>query len=48
MKIKTLLLSTLGFTALHFSPMAQTVNLFDGKTTDGWHVYLGKGPGADQ
>jgi hypothetical protein len=46
MKIKTLLFSTLAFTALHYSVMAQTVTLFDGKTTDGWHVYLGKGPGA--
>jgi len=25
---------------------AQTVSLFDGKTTDGWHAYLQKGPGA--
>jgi hypothetical protein len=46
MKIKTLLLSTLAVTALHCSLIAQTVSLFDGKTTNGWHVYLGKGPGA--
>ena len=25
---------------------AQTVSLFDGKTTDGWHSYLKTGPGA--
>ncbi|HEY4327796.1 MAG TPA: DUF1080 domain-containing protein [Mucilaginibacter sp.] len=46
MKIKTFLLSTLAVTALHCSLMAQTVSLFDGKTTNGWHVYLGSGPGA--
>jgi hypothetical protein len=45
MKIKTLLLSMLALTGLHYSSTAQT-SLFDGKTTDGWHVYLGKGPGA--
>jgi len=46
MKIKTLLLSTVAFTALHFSTMAQTVSLFDGKSINQWHVYLGKGSGA--
>ncbi|WP_295671397.1 DUF1080 domain-containing protein [uncultured Mucilaginibacter sp.] len=28
------------------SMKAQTVNLFDGKTTTGWHSYLKTGPGA--
>jgi len=32
--------------AANFSIMAQKVSLFDGKTTNGWHAYLQKGPGA--
>ena len=44
--MKKLLLSILAFTALSYSAMAQTKSLFDGKTTNGWHSYLKKGPGA--
>ena len=32
--------------AANFAVKAQTTNLFDGKTTNGWHAYLKKGPGA--
>jgi hypothetical protein len=46
MMMKKILLSMLAFTAINFSLSAQTVSLFDGKTTDGWHSYLKKGPGA--
>jgi Domain of Unknown Function (DUF1080) len=44
--MKKLILSILAFTAVHFSLMAQTTTLFDGKTTNGWHSYLKSGPGA--
>lgn len=44
--MKKLLLSILAFTAAHYSLMAQTTTLFDGKTTTGWHAYLKTGPGA--
>jgi len=44
--MKKILLSILAFTAAHYSLKAQTVKLFDGKTTSGWHSYLKKGPGA--
>jgi len=44
--MKKILLSILAFTALHYSLSAQTVKLFDGKTTAGWHSYLKTGPGA--
>jgi hypothetical protein len=44
--MKKLLLSIVAFTAVHCSIMAQTTSLFDGKTTNGWHSYLKKGPGA--
>jgi len=44
--MKKILLSILAFTAVHYSLTAQTVKLFDGKTTGGWHSYLKKGPGA--
>jgi hypothetical protein len=43
--MKKLLLSTLAFTAISCSLMAQT-KLFDGTTTTGWHNYLKTGPGA--
>src|ERR1700742_2744732 len=32
--------------AVSYSVNAQTVKLFDGKTTNGWHSYLKSGPGA--
>lgn len=32
--------------AAGYSLQAQTVKLFDGKTTNGWHSYLKSGPGA--
>jgi hypothetical protein len=44
--MKKTLLIIMAFTAVNYSLMAQTVSLFDGKTTDGWHSYLKKGPGA--
>jgi hypothetical protein len=44
--MKKILLCILTITAVHFSLMAQTTNLFDGKTTNGWHSYLKTGPGA--
>ena len=36
----------MAFTALHFAASAQTKQLFDGKTTTGWHTYLKKGTTA--
>jgi hypothetical protein len=44
--MKKLLLITLAIMAVNYSLMAQTVSLFDGKTTNGWHAYLKTGPGA--
>lgn len=44
--MKKLLLFVLAIIAVNFSLKAQAVKLFDGKTTDGWHAYLQKGPGA--
>jgi hypothetical protein len=32
--------------AVSYAARAQTVSLFDGKTTNGWHSYLQSGPGA--
>jgi len=43
--MKKLLLIPLAFFAVN-SLRAQTVSLFDGKTTNGWHSYLKTGPGA--
>jgi hypothetical protein len=43
--MKKIILSILAVAAVNCSLMAQT-SLFDGKTTDGWHSYLKKGPGA--
>ena len=40
------MLIILAITAVNYSLMAQSVSLFDGKTTNGWHSYLKKGPGA--
>ncbi len=44
--MKKTMLIILAFTAVNYSLMAQTTSLFDGKTTNGWHSYLKKGPGA--
>ncbi len=44
--MKKTILCTLAFAAIGYSLKAQTVNLFDGKTTTGWHSYLKTGPGA--
>jgi hypothetical protein len=44
--MKKILFSAALFAAATFSLKAQTVSLFDGKTTSGWHAYLQKGPGA--
>ena len=44
--MKKILLSTLAFTVISCSLMAQTTKLFDGTTTTGWHSYLKTGPGA--
>lgn len=44
--MKKLFLIIMVFFAINFSLSAQTVSLFDGKTTDGWHSYLKTGPGA--
>jgi hypothetical protein len=43
--MKKLILSTLAIAALHYSTIAQTKAIFDGKTTTGWHSYLGKTAG---
>jgi len=44
--MKKILLSILAFSAVHYSLTAQTVSLFDGRTTKGWHSYLKDGAGA--
>ena len=44
--MKKLLFSIIAFTVFNYSLMAQTKTLFDGKTTNGWHLYLKTGPGA--
>lgn len=44
--MKKILLSVVALAAIHCSVSAQTVKLFDGKTTNGWHLYLKSGPGA--
>jgi hypothetical protein len=44
--MKKLLLIPLAFIFVQFSVKAQTVSLFDGKTTNGWHSYLKTGPGC--
>jgi hypothetical protein len=43
---KTLLCILAIFFAVSYSTRAQSVSLFDGKTTTGWHSYLKTGPGA--
>ncbi|WP_121245472.1 3-keto-disaccharide hydrolase [Mucilaginibacter phyllosphaerae] len=43
--MKKLFLSALAVAALQYTTMAQTKTLFDGKTTTGWHTYLGKTAG---
>ena len=44
--MKKLLLGILALFGVHFTLLAQTENLFDGKTTNGWHSYLKDSPGA--
>lgn len=44
--MKKILLSVVALAAIYCSVSAQTVKLFDGKTTNGWHLYLKTGPGA--
>jgi hypothetical protein len=44
--MKKLFLLMVALGAANFTLRAQTVSLFDGKTTNGWHAYLQKGPGA--
>jgi hypothetical protein len=44
--MKKILLGTLAVIALNYSAKAQTVKLFDGKTTTGWHSYNKTGAGA--
>ena len=36
----------IAFTAVNYPVKAQTLSLFDGKTTNGWHSYLKTSPGA--
>ncbi len=43
--MKKLILSILAVIALHYSLLAQSQVLFDGRTTNGWHAYLKTGPG---
>ena len=43
MNMKKLLLSILVITIAHYSLIAQSTKLFDGKTTAGWHSYLKPG-----
>jgi len=43
--MRKVLLTTLALMAI-YSLKAQTVSLFDGKSTNGWHSYLKSGPGA--
>jgi hypothetical protein len=43
--MKRILLTTLALMAI-YTLKAQTVSLFDGKSTNGWHSYLKSGPGA--
>ena len=44
--MKKTVLIVLAITAVNFAVKAQTVSLFDGKSTNGWHSYLKSGPGA--
>jgi hypothetical protein len=44
--MKKSLLIALALFAAGYAARAQTVRLFDGKTTNGWHSYLKSGPGA--
>ncbi len=46
MIMKKSLLIVLALFAAGYAARAQTVRLFDGKTTNGWHSYLKSGPGA--
>ena len=44
--MKKTVLIVLAFFAVNYAAKAQTVSLFDGKSTNGWHSYLKSGPGA--
>jgi hypothetical protein len=44
--MKKTVLIVLAFIAVNYAVKAQTVSLFDGKSTNGWHSYLKSGPGA--
>src|SRR5476651_795740 len=43
--MKKLLLCMIAVAAINHSLTAQTIKLFDGKTTNGWHAYNKTGPG---
>ena len=44
--MRKLVLFFVVITTFHLAVNAQTIKLFDGTTTNGWHVYLKSGPGA--
>jgi hypothetical protein len=44
--MKKTVLIVLATIAANYAVKAQTVSLFDGKSTNGWHSYLKSGPGA--
>ena len=44
--MKKTVLIVLALIAINYAVKAQTVSLFDGKSTNGWHSYLKSGPGA--
>jgi len=44
--MKKTVLIVLAIIAVNYAVKAQTVSLFDGKSTNGWHSYLKSGPGA--
>ena len=44
--MRKLVLFFVVITTFHLAAKAQTIKLFDGTTTKGWHLYLKSGPGA--
>jgi hypothetical protein len=44
--MKKILFVIFAFIVISYAAKAQTVSLFDGKSTNGWHSYLKSGPGA--
>jgi len=44
--MKKILFIIFAFIVVSYAAKAQTVSLFDGKSTNGWHSYLKSGPGA--